>query len=120
MSYNLFLDDERLPRDVYWVKIPQVDYVIVRNLEQFKAMITERGLPEYITFDHDLADWHYTGDFLDERTGYDAAKWLVEYCMDHNLDLPRYDVHSMNPAGCLRIRTVLESYNKHRIEAKLV
>ena len=55
-----------------------------------------------ISFDHDLADEHYlkqnSQEFV-EKIGYDCAKWLVEYCMDHYLDLPKFYCHSMNPVG---------------------
>jgi hypothetical protein len=38
-------------------------------------------------------------DYGPEKTGYDCAKWLVEYCVEHGLKFPEYVVHSMNPVG---------------------
>ena len=49
MSYRLFLDDERFPRQVTWVLLPtnfDPDWVIVRTYDQFVEHITKNGLPE--------------------------------------------------------------------------
>lgn len=133
MTYNLFLDDERNPRDVTWVAIPRVQYEVVRNFDQFVRIVTSFGLPEFVTFDHDLADEHYrhmltdnslnrhtafvddefgglnvTFDYGAEKTGFDCAKWLVDFCIDRGLKFPNYEVHSMNPVGAERIRQYIE------------
>jgi hypothetical protein len=47
-----------------------------------------------------------------EKTGYDCAKWLVNFCMDNNLKLPEYYVHSMNPVGRRNILGYLDNYVK--------
>ena len=57
--YYLFLDDERYPKQVTWVNLPLVDWVIVRNYNEFVKKIEEDGMPVFISFDHDLADEHY-------------------------------------------------------------
>ncbi|MDP9961886.1 cyclic-phosphate processing receiver domain-containing protein [Chryseobacterium lathyri] len=70
-----------------------------------------KGLPEMISFDHDLADIHYLkpdSDEYAEKTGYECAKWLIEYCMDHYLDLPKFYCHSMNPVGKENILSLLK------------
>ena len=38
VNYGIFLDDERIPEDVYWMEIKnnEVQYKIVRNFEDFK------------------------------------------------------------------------------------
>lgn len=54
MKYNLFLDDVRKPTDVKWLDLPPVDWVIVRNYENFEKIIRKAGLPSIISFDHDL------------------------------------------------------------------
>ena len=112
MTYKLFLDDMRLPHEVTWVPMLYDGrmYVVVRNYQQFCDTITERGLPDFVAFDHDLADNHYNGDFTGERTGDDAARWLVEYCREHASPLPAYVIHSMNPVGRQRIKDRLQSY----------
>ena len=90
-----------------------VDYsqsmLVVRNFEEFASSIVERGMPSFVSFDHDLADEHYVAmlkesvNYGSEKTGYDCAKRLVEYCHDNNLPFPPYVVHSMNPVGKERI-----------------
>ena len=44
----------------------------------------------------------------------DCAKWLVNYCLDRNLDLPEYYIHTMNPIGAENIKSLFESYEKSR------
>lgn len=112
----LFLDDIRYPVEAYHYTKQDIflrkDWHIVRNYEQFVSRILEKGLPEMISFDHDLADEHYlepdSQEFA-EKTGYDCAKWLVEYCMDNYLDLPQFYCHSMNPVGKENIESLLKN-----------
>jgi hypothetical protein len=132
MNYNLFLDDERMPVNVKWVELPLVDWTIVRNYKQFVEAITANGLPQHISFDHDLADEHYVQsiasnqnqahDFnygtIAEKTGYDCAKWLVEYCREKDLEIPPYTVHSMSIIGKKNIIGYLENYKLWRINLK--
>ncbi|WP_185288940.1 cyclic-phosphate processing receiver domain-containing protein [Chryseobacterium lactis] len=115
----LFLDDIRYPIEAYHYTKQDIflrsDWHIVRNYEQFVNRILEKGLPEMISFDHDLADEHYlksdTGEFV-EKTGYDCAKWLIEYCMENDLDLPKFYSHSMNPVGKENIIRLLENFKR--------
>jgi hypothetical protein len=121
-NYNLFLDDVRLPQNVTWVDLPSdKHYSVVRNYQEFVDLITLRGVPKYVAYDHDLGSAHYghglDGDDIpydsyDEKTGYDCAKWLVEYCMNKGIKHPSYVVHSMNPVGKQNIIRYIESYNK--------
>ncbi len=127
MYYNLFLDDERLPKDVTWVDLPLVEWTIVRNYNQFIKIIMERGMPSHISFDHDLGDEHYkeyhnavsqdrTFDYTkcSEPTGYDCVKWLVEYCITNNLDFPSHSIHTMNNIGADNIKNYIQNYERHR------
>ena len=123
---NLFLDDIRNPLDAYsYMPNPiylKEDWSIVRNYSEFVAFILTNGLPKQISFDHDLADIHYTicndgminYENMIEKTGYHCAMWLVNYCMDKgNVELPIYHIHSMNNVGGQNIRKLLENYEKH-------
>lgn len=120
MKY-LFLDDERMPKDVKWILIGGVghwgaDWHIVRSLTEAKNWILLNGFPDVISFDHDLGVAHYSGDYSDGETGYDFAKWLVEYDMD-TLTMPddfSFTVHSLNPIGAENIRELLENYMRNR------
>jgi hypothetical protein len=126
-KYCLFLDDFRIPADVilynpryqYYV---DRDWVIVRNYDEFVKIIEERGIPQAVSLDHDLADEHYAvGDLgktvnyneFTEKTGYHCAKWLIEYCIDNNKELPKVIfIHSMNPAGAQNIKSLFDTYEK--------
>ena len=123
MSYYLFLDDVRDPN-----KFLQSirEWVIARDYNQFVTIIKERGMPAFISFDHDLAFEHYpfndkrqdglTIPYNDynEKTGYHCAQWLVEHCMDIKAPLPRFQVHSMNPVGANNILQLLNRFNEVR------
>lgn len=120
MKY-LFLDDERMPKDVTWLLIGGVghwgaDWQIVRSLQEAKEWVLQNGFPDVISFDHDLGEDHYYGNYDDGATGYHFAKWLVEYDMDTK-SMPenfKYTVHSLNPTGAENIRGLLEGYLRHK------
>lgn len=120
--YNLFLDDCRFPHHVKWINLPDVKWQIVRSYEEFTSFINKNGLPDIISFDHDLADEHYKDlnrsfiskkiryDSFKEKTGYECAQWLIQYCVDNKLRLPHYEVHSMNPIGRHNIKSLLRHF----------
>lgn len=133
---KLFLDDYRWPNDcakymhmILGDKNPlytDPDWVVVRNYKEFVKHIQIHGLPGLISFDHDLADGHYHASMQEgvinysleafdddyNKTGYHAAKWLVDYCLDRGLNLPDFFVHSMNPEGAKNIKSLLTNFNK--------
>ena len=126
---NLFLDDIRDPGDVVSY-LKDTDYLklkweVVRSYEEFTAFVEKKfaktgSLPDLITFDHDLGNEHYSHtsgtipyEEFREKTGYDCAKWLVDFCIDKNLPLPTYKVHSMNPVGAKNIISYFENFKKH-------
>lgn len=122
MKKCLYLDDIRIPSIV-----PKGcdQWIIVRSYEDFVNHIKENGIPDFISFDHDLADAHYQLSFsawknspevpnLKEKTGYECAKWLVEYCMDKDLDMCDFSVHSANPSGAQNILYLLNNFRRNR------
>jgi NAD+-processing family protein with receiver domain len=132
-AYKLFLDDYRDPSDCATYMYRELgfnnpiyldgNWTIVRNYDQFVNWIIVHGIPDLISFDHDLADDHYPvhpesvqGHInyakFTEKTGYHCAQWLVEYCMDKGKKLPLYIVHSMNPVGKDNIENLLANYEK--------
>ena len=122
MSYLLFLDDERLPKDVTWVGLPAVfesAWTLVRSYDMFVSCIRKLGVPRFVTFDHDLGDNAYAAaargdeDFQGEKTGLDCARWLVDYCHDNDAPFPPFRVHSMNPSGAKRIRDCIQDAVRH-------
>ena len=63
---KLFLDDIRIPKDAinlvpssfnkfYW----ENDWDIVKNYDEFVQYIEVNGVPKFVSFDHDLSDFHY-------------------------------------------------------------
>jgi len=127
-DYILFLDDLRIPLDVYSYTGNPIylrnNWKIVRDYNQFVSYIQKNGLPKAISFDHDLGCEAYRKcigvktinyEELEEKTGYHAAKWLVEYCMDNGfIELPTYYIHTMNPVGGKNIQKLFINYTKHR------
>lgn len=133
MGYKLFLDDVRNPvhcLGYMYKKIGRLnpiylenDWAICRNYNSFVETIKKMGLPEFVSFDHDLSDEHYGIQVPEsmeeydswegrEESGYDCAKWLVNYCMDNKVALPPYAIHSMNPVGAERIANYLKNAEK--------
>lgn len=100
MSYNIFLDDERFPSDS-----DHKDYQIVRNYKDFCELINNLGLPDFISFDHDLGEM---------KSGYDCAVYLVTYCFEKKTSPTfQFFVHSQNPIGKLNIESLLNNLKKH-------
>jgi hypothetical protein len=121
MAYNLFLDDFRMPKDAFeYTKLQiylSVEWIVVRNYYAFITIIQNKGIPDALSFDHDLADEHYVQqkvyDQYSEKTGYHCAEWLIYYCIDNKKELPATIlIHSMNPAGSLNIKSLFDSYYK--------
>ena len=90
---------------------------IVRNYEEFVDEVSKNGLPNYVSFDHDLADISYSNGKSScsyrEKTGYDCAKWLVDFCYDNGFKLPSFQVHSANTVGKKNIQDYLKNAKKH-------
>lgn len=113
---RIYLDDIRTPVDKDWV--------VVRSYEEFVDKVNEVGLEniESISLDHDLGisamrEWHtnvynnYTLDYnnIEEKTGYDAAKWLVEQWMDGK-PICNVFTHSANALGSANIMGYINNY----------
>jgi hypothetical protein len=99
------------------------EWIVVKNYDEFVNYISTNGLPYLISFDHDLADEHYDQSLyltnyddmsksFKEKTGLDCAKWLVDYCLDNSLKLPKFVVHSMNPVGAENISSYLKAFEQ--------
>ena len=117
---KLFLDDVRSAEMVFMNTIDPIyennnEWEIVRSFNEFVSYIEEKGLPEFISFDHDLDYDHYKlenqqdidYEKMEIKTGFHAAQWLINYCADNKLKLPNYKVHSMNLAGKRNIERIL-------------
>lgn len=127
-TYNLFLDDERMPEDVYNFMMKDAygdafmemeasmyqkndNWVIVRTYHEFILQIATYGFPFMVSFDHDLAD--FSGPNREERTGMDCAKWMVSVLMNKPEEFPIWKVHSKNTVGAENIDKYLKNARKH-------
>lgn len=125
MKTLLWIDDVRNPFVGDWLLRYEPEYyyeadegthqvIWVKNYNEFVAWIKDNGLPTHIGFDHDLADIAWGSEHgEEEKTGMDCAKWLANYCMDNNLEIPAYFVQSANPVGKENIIKYLENAKKY-------
>lgn len=133
-KYNLFLDDIRNPEACLNYKTEHMpedrsiyslsEWTIARSYEEFIKIIreglSEGKFPELISFDHDLADVHYDpesriqGFSYKEETGKECADFLVNFCIDNQVELPHYYIHSANPTGRERIHQSLQDYYRYK------
>ncbi len=113
MKKLLWLDDIRNPIEDDWLSFSPIEQPFevtwVKSYYEFVEWVKENGLPDAICFDHDL------GDNREEeiKSGMDCAKWLVEYCLDNNLKLPKWNIQSANPAGKDNINGLFLSFIKN-------
>ncbi len=107
----LYLDDVRVP------SLPGV--VLVRSYAEFVEYLAKVGMPELISFDHDLAREHYpvglnrAGETIPysgyrEKTGLDCARYVTE----NKLPLRYWAVHSSNVQGKINIERELRRYRR--------
>lgn len=76
--------------------------------------ILATGSVAHISLDHDLAEEHYgsTGycdGLAHVGTGYSVALWIEDAVARGLIDMPTWEVHSMNPSGAAKIRAAMES-----------
>ena len=112
----IWLDDMRNPFVTVKDNLSWVEYITginpskiesivwVTNYEDFvKEIMDNLHLPDIICFDHDLGEG---------ESGYDALKWLVDYCLRGNIPLPRCYSQSSNPVGRKSILELAENFTK--------
>jgi hypothetical protein len=111
MKTLLWLDDIRDPKTADWLMMYAPDFsnnssnvIWVKNYSEFIDWILKNDVPYKISFDHDLGE---------EKSGFDCAKWLVDYCLDNQKSIPNFVVHSANPVGSENIRHLLLNASKH-------
>ena len=129
---KIFLDDIRNPKDCLsymHVRIGSLnpiyneEWLIARNFNEFTALCNDNMENiSHISFDHDLANEHYDPSMLEEdavryeklysnfneKTGYDCALWLKQWCEENNFKLPKILIHTMNPVGLKNIRELFK------------
>lgn len=138
----LWLDDQRDPykyletksksatfarnKEFYDTLLKQynVNFVWVKNLYQFIYYIEKNGLPQFVSFDHDLNNRGGGEGLSDEQklsnNGVNCAKWLVNYCKQTKQPLPKFYVHSANPKHGPEINNILNNaFNEGRKVKKI-
>lgn len=130
MKKLLWLDDIRNPFENNWLTFSPItkpfEVIWVKSYSEFCSWIISNGLPDAICFDHDLGldevhekktmsksalkKFRKTSEY---KTGHDCAKWLIEYCLDNNLQLPQWNIQSSNPVGKDNINGLLQSFMKN-------
>lgn len=125
MKTALYLDDVRTPTETLPGYNP---WNVVRNYNEFRDWININGIPDLISFDHDLANEH-TNDYFNqvgaqgyqipnyeqykEKTGLDCARYVVDYCQNNNVPLKQCAVHSHNPVGAKNIQSLINGFHRH-------
>lgn len=92
---KLFIDDERYPPG------DGADWHVARSSTHAKVFVVMHGIPNFISFDHDLGGQDTTMNFVN---------WLGNYMIDNNLRLPAdfdFYVHSQNPVGATNLKSKL-------------
>lgn len=113
MTWNLFIDDERMPTDVTWGS-PEFyaiyPWTVARTLNEVQTLVAMYGFPAFVSLDHDLGDG--------EPSGKDIANWLINYDLDSDRsaipDNFQFYVHSRNPVGKQNIEGLLNEYLAYR------
>ena len=111
MKKLLWLDDLRDPLDknADWLNYSpigkEVEVIWVKSTTEFQKWIMENGLPDGICFDHDLGEA--------TASGYDCAKWLVDYCLEREFLPPIWACQSANPVGRENINKLLLAFIKY-------
>ena len=131
-TYRLFLDDLRIPSDcsqyIHDNRYNEEDWIIVRSFVEFVTLIEKEwqsgAFPSIVSFDHDLDHEHYDSSMFVSSEAYEnaylrftiptgrkAAEYLVNFCREKQIALPECLVHTMNPAGEIRILNTLNRIN---------
>jgi len=126
---KLFLDDVRDPQDCLGYMYNRIgkqspiyleEWLVVRNYHEFVEAVDKHWCAlTHVSFDHDLAEEHYDESMhadhkvyeelahsFKEKTGVDCAEYLLEKFKKEGKSLPVIYIHSMNPAGCIRLINV--------------
>lgn len=72
-----------------------VNFTWVKSYDEFVNFITTNGVPKLISFDYDLKNGRMNVEGK-LPTGMDCAKWLMEYCKENGVSMPKCYVHSAN------------------------
>ena len=134
MKTLLWLDDIRDPMDNTWlswmmeagINSSEFEITWVKSYDEFTKWIIKNGLPSLICFDHDLGEdvaKSRVSKGMSKRqartlkretlSGFDCTKWLIEFCLNHNVNPPEYKIQSANPVGAENIKGLIENFKRN-------
>lgn len=93
-----------------------LNFIWVKTYNEFVNYIKQNGVPQFISFDHDLSKTSLPTD----PKGFDCAKWLVSYCKQNGIKMPMTYVHSANPKWRGVMRDILNGYDDSIILENLI
>lgn len=113
---GLFLDDERIPSDVFWLKYYRnINWKIVRNINDFRREISTNQYLA-VSFDHDLGPYEKIdmGDYTRFATGVDAIRAMIGFILDGIVTKPRQIYyHSQNQVGLDNMKKLWDSFEEY-------
>lgn len=83
---------------------------LVKSYEEFVEYIEKNCIPENVSFDNDLLEPHYLGNYSDNKTGLDCLVYLINKCKELNRELPICFVHSFNKERREVMEKMIEEY----------
>jgi hypothetical protein len=92
MPKLLYVDDRRIPQTD--------DTVLVTSYDEFVEYVSRYGVPDLVSFDHDLADP------AREKSGFACARYLVQ----NQIPIKHWNVHTANLVGRGDIENELRAY----------
>lgn len=132
MSYNVFLDDVRSPKDGFLYNvgkmlcvhtgIPDFKWDVVRNYEDFVELLENKGMPDVVSFDCDLSMEHmrhfvnvtqhtgvYEWENFQNKCGVHCAMYMKDKIKKSG-NRPIIYIHSANHVGREIIAEILKDY----------
>jgi hypothetical protein len=126
----IWLDDTRRPTADMPMNIftdifgkGDVDTIWIQSFSDFVEEIHTNGVPDYISFDYDLALPNHLKRVQGglskrksrklkayEKNGYDCAKFLGDFCTENHIRFPIYFIHSENKQGKAEIDNIIRDY----------
>lgn len=103
MSWDLWLDDQFDEPDMIF-RHPTQGFIPARSSDEAKKLVQEKGIPSFISFDHDLGNGDDAMIFVN---------WLIENYYESSV--PGYRIHSANPVGTANIISKIESWRKSKL-----
>jgi len=103
MPWKLWLDDQWDEPEMPF-RHPTEDFTPARSSAEAIQLVEEKGIPTFISFDHDLGGEDKAIAFIN---------WLTE--MHYDEVVPDYQIHSANPPGRDNIRAKMESWKKSQL-----